>query len=411
MDLYLIVFTSGTYKMEQTYENHKELFVALEKYFTLHLVNYLEAYTIPANVYKMPFLASGGIEDKVIQNFNIFPYPITLLTDGVNNSLAAALEISAWIRSKDMKAKIIHGKIPDMVHQVLVHHQAFTAKRTLNGKRIGVIGSPASWLVASHVDYLLSSHRWGIKFIDIPLKHVYKKFHSITDNEIGVEASLLATQAQACQDTTPEALLRAMRLHKAIKQVCEEEKLDAVSLSCFSLIDQINTTGCVSLSLLNNEGIPAGCEGDLQAIVTMLMAQAVTGKPSFMGNPSYIDAAQQELVLAHCSIATKMTDQYIIRDHYETHQGVAIQGQMHEGDVTIFKCGGECLDEYYVDDGYLVENTNLSCTCRTQLKIRLAKPINYFLTNPIGNHHILIEGHHTEAIQEFMQQNQCKQHE
>lgn len=40
MNLYLIIFTAGTYKVEQVYEKHKDLFVELEKHFTLHLVNY-----------------------------------------------------------------------------------------------------------------------------------------------------------------------------------------------------------------------------------------------------------------------------------------------------------------------------------------------------------------------------------
>lgn len=71
--------------------------------------------------------------------------------------------------------------------------------------------------------------------------------------------------------------------------------------------------------------------------------------------------------------------------------GIAIQGLMHEGDVTIFKCGSECLDEYYLAEGYMTENTNLSTSCRTQLKIKLNKPVSYFLTNPLGNHHILLQ--------------------
>ena len=37
MNLYLIIFTAGTYKVEQVYEKHKDLFVELEKHFTLHL--------------------------------------------------------------------------------------------------------------------------------------------------------------------------------------------------------------------------------------------------------------------------------------------------------------------------------------------------------------------------------------
>lgn len=87
MNLYLIIFTSGSYKMEQTYQNHKELFMALEKHFTLHLIHHTEAESIPANAYKMAFIASGGVEDTVIKNFSILPYPITLLADGLNNSL------------------------------------------------------------------------------------------------------------------------------------------------------------------------------------------------------------------------------------------------------------------------------------------------------------------------------------
>lgn len=408
MNLYLIIFTSGSYKMEQTYQNHKELFMALEKHFTLHLIHHTEAESIPANAYKMAFIASGGVEDTVIKNFSILPYPITLLADGLNNSLAAALEIAACVRNKDMKVHIIHGQVAYMAEQVLLHHKAFAAKRSLKGKRIGVIGTPAPWLVSSHVDYLLASQRWGVNYIDIPLQEVYKRFYEITDDEIGLEASIFANKAKACQDTTPEELLKAMRLYKAIKQLCTSEQLDAVALSCFSLIKQLKTTGCLALSLLNNEGIPAGCEGDLQAIMTMLMAKAVTGQVSFMGNPSFIDTQRNELLLAHCTIATKIVNDFIIRDHFETQSGIAIQGMMHEGDVTIFKCGSECLDEYYLAEGYLTENTNLATSCRTQFKIKLNKPVSYFLTNPLGNHHIMLQGNHVAELQEFMQQNRCK---
>ncbi|WP_277234623.1 fucose isomerase [Phocaeicola salanitronis] len=408
MDLYLLIFTTGTYIAEQTYESHKELFIALEKHFTLHLVNYTKAETIPSNAYKMGFIGSGGVEDKVIQNFSSFSYPITLLTDGLNNSLAAALEVSACFGYKDMKVRIIHGSIPEMVEQVLIHHRAFAAKRSLKGKRIGVIGTPAPWLVASHVDYLLASQRWGVTYVDIPIEEVFKRFYAITDDEIGMQASIFANRAKACQDTTPDDLLRAMRLYKAVKDVCAEQKLDAVTLSSDQCISQLNATGNVTSALLTDEGIPAGGEGDLQTIMTMLMAYAITGKPTFMGNPSFIDRKRNELILAHCSVPTKMVDEFIIRDHFETGRGIGLQGLMHEGDITLFKCGGECLDEYYVSEGYLVENTNLISACRTQFRLKMNKSVDYFLNNPIGNHHVLIQGHHAAALQEFMQLNRCK---
>ena len=38
--------------------------------------------------------------------------------------------------------------------------------------RIGVIGTPSSWLIASNVDYLLAKRRWGVEYTDIALERV-----------------------------------------------------------------------------------------------------------------------------------------------------------------------------------------------------------------------------------------------
>ena len=46
--------------VEQVYEKHKDLFVELEKHFTLHLVNYTDSESIPSHEYKMAFIASGA---------------------------------------------------------------------------------------------------------------------------------------------------------------------------------------------------------------------------------------------------------------------------------------------------------------------------------------------------------------
>ncbi len=411
MNLYLITFNAGTFKEEQVYDSHKTLFNELKKHFTIHLIHYKKAEKIPTNAYKMAFIESGGVEGAVIRNFSILPYPITLLTDGIGNSLAAALEIAAWIRTKDMQVNIIHGDVETMVHKVLIHHLAFAAKRSLRGKKIGVIGGPSSWLVASHVDYLLAGQRWGVSYQDYSLKEVVRRFNNITDDEIGVEASLVATHCHSCNETTPENLLRAMRLYKAIKNMCEEYKLDALTFSCFSLINEIKTTGCLALSLLNEEGIPAGNEGDLQAIITLLMTKELTHSQGFIANPTFINEKHNEISLAHCTISPSMTQDFTLRPYENTGIGVTVQGTMAKGEVTLFKCGGECLDEYFVSSGYLADNIEDLDSHRTQIKIELDKSVKYFLKNPLGNHHILIRGNHTEAITEFMNLNRCKMRE
>ena len=140
----------------------------------------------------------------------------------------------------------------------------------------------------------------------------------------------------------------------------------------------------------------------------MLAAKVLTGKPAFMANPSMINARTNELIFAHCTIGIAQTEQFIIRNHFETESGIGIQGILPTGDVTIVKCGGECLDEYYLSTGTLTENTNYINMCRTQVRIKMNTPAEYFLRNPLGNHHIMLHGNYEQVIDEFLQSNGCK---
>ena len=139
------------------------------------------------------------------------------------------------------------------------------------------------------------------------------------------------SQALACREGTPEDLIKSMRLYRAIKKVCQEENLEALTLSCFKLIEQIDTTGCVALSLLNDDGIIAGCEGDLQSVFTLLAVKALTGKDGFMANPSMINSRTNELILAHCTVGLKQTERYIIRNHFETEKELPYKGYFRRG--------------------------------------------------------------------------------
>ena len=70
MNLYLITFQSSLNRIESVYDCHKDLFVEIEKFFTLHLVPYTEAASIPADAYRMAFIASGGVEKMVTQRLS-----------------------------------------------------------------------------------------------------------------------------------------------------------------------------------------------------------------------------------------------------------------------------------------------------------------------------------------------------
>lgn len=408
MVINLITFASLLHKQASVRASHEVILTELEKYFTINFIDYQELDKLSPDDFSILFIATGGVERLVIQHFESLPRPAIMLADGMQNSLAAALEISSWLRARGMKSEILHGELSEIVKRIFVLHSNFTAQRSLFGMRIGVMGIPSSWLVASNVDYLLAKRRWGVEYTDIPLERIYEYFDKITDDEVGESCAQLAGRALACREASPEDLIKAMRLYRAIKRIVEEEHLSAVTLSCFRLIDRTETTGCLALALLNDEGIIAGCEGDLQSVFTMLAAKVLTGKPAFMANPSLINARTNEVILAHCTVGFRQTEQFVIRNHFETESGIGIQGMLPTGDVTVVKCGSECLDEYYLTSGTLTENTNYINMCRTQVRVKLDSPADYFLKNPLGNHHILLHGNYVQMFDEFLQANACK---
>ena len=86
-----------------------------------------------------------------------------------------------------------------------------------------------------------------------------------------------------------------------------------------------------------------------------------------------------------------MIERYELLTHFESGIGVGIRGYMKEGPVTIFKVNGK-LNRYFAEEGTLIECQDKPNLCRTQQLIQLSpESTQYFLTNPIGNHHIILQ--------------------
>ena len=178
-----------------------------------------------------------------------------------------------------------------------------------------------------------------------------------------------------------------------------KHQLQGLTIRCFDLLTTVHNTGCVALAKLNSEGIVAGCEGDVPAMLTMKIAQALLGVSGFQANPASINTETGEILFAHCTIPFNMVERYEYDTHFESGIGVGIRGYMKEGPVTLFKVSGD-LSRYFVEEGMLERSQGNPDLCRTQQVIRLsdASKASYFLTNPIGNHHVILPGHHKEVL-------------
>ena len=400
MKLNLITFASSLASRESIFTDHHELLDAISEKYDVQYIFPEELDGIMPEGATMVLVGSGGVEEMVKANIDSLPPYVVLIADGLKNSLAASLEILSWMRLNDRHGRVLHGPISFIMQGIDDYAAAHEALAKLHGKRVGVIGKPSGWLIASNVDYAAMRERWGIEMVDVSLDEVVEGYEAVTDDEVQDITDQFINKAVGIKEPSRDEVVKAMRLYRSVKGIVERYRLDAFTLNCFDLIPTTRTTGCVALALLNQEGIPAGCEGDEQTLLTMLAVQAATGEMTFMANPSKIlDNAAHEMVFAHCTIAPAMTDRYIVRDHYESLSGVAVEGIFDPMDVTVVKCGGRGMEHYFISRACLLQCTTNPNMCRTQLHLRLEAPLDYFLERSIGNHHVIVRGDHKQRLE------------
>ena len=323
---------------------------------------------------------------------------VTLIADGRFNSLAASMEILTYLNYNNIKAFIAYGsneeisaRLKEHPHVDFVNEQCGSAALSLSGDKIAVFGEPSDWLIASNVDRDFLKQKFNIDFVDIPLDTLFRRFSLIDDNMV----EFLATDFQAVTsrgETTERDLLDSLKIYLAINQICQENNCTCATVRCFSIIEKLKATGCLALALLNDEGIDAACEGDLQSLLSMILVRRVTGMPSFMANPSAMSKDNHTTTFAHCTVPTTMCRRYGFRSHFESQCGLAVAGEFSPSEVyTIFKWGGEKLDRFFVEEAVSVVAPSNENLCRSQLTLNFYNP-EYMLNNPIGNHHIILKG-------------------
>ena len=303
--------------------------------------------------------------------------PFRLLASGQSNSLAASMEILSYLRQQGLRGEILHGSAATVSQRIRLLAQATEAREKLRGCRLGIIGKPSDWLISSTYDLESVRQKLGVELVEVDIEELLSNVSGTGDASDQIET--------------------------ALRQVVSSHRLQGFTLRCFDLLPTLHYTGCMALARLNADGLVAGCEGDVPALLSMMIVRAAVGVSGFQANPARIDTEQGEVLMAHCTIPLDMVEHYETDTHFESGIGIAVRGRMKEGPVTLFKTAGD-LSRHFVAEGMLQRNLAEPGLCRTQQLIRLADKTQaaYFLTEPIGNHHIVAPGHIASLIEEIL---------
>ncbi|PKQ10139.1 MAG: hypothetical protein CVT69_01305 [Actinobacteria bacterium HGW-Actinobacteria-9] len=370
-------------------------------------------------------IATGGTEGAALDLLGtrdaLVPgEPVLLLTHPGNNSLPAALELLARLKQDGAVGRIVHLRGLDddagwAALEAALHDVSVRAE--LHSTRLGLVGAPSDWLVASSPDPTEVTRVWGPKIVSIAMEELSSAIEaagtlaggSPTGGATGTNSPSAPDAAPSLRDAatlviepTTADLAEAVRVHTALQAIVERHGLTALTVRCFDIVIQRGTSGCYALSELTDAGIVAGCEGDLVSTVGMLWAKLLTGQVPWMANPSDLDTASNVLWLAHCTVPRTVVDDYALRSHFESGLGVGIQGTLPKGPVTLLRIGGTTMESLWLAEGELTDTPTEENLCRTQARIQLLRgDVRELLVAPLGNHIVMIRGHHAERLLEW----------
>ena len=331
--------------------------------------------------------------------------PLLLVTVPAHNSLPAALETLARVRQDGGRGRIVHLSSPDDAPALARLAEAVEDLRVLGRlcrSRIGLVGVPSDWLVASVPALEAVREVWGPETVPIDLGSVLEAPLGEPDGPALELAASFSDGAAATRESADDGIRRAATVFPALRTLMERERLDAVAVRCFDLVTQRATSGCLALSALNDAGLVAACEGDLASAVGMLWVKELLGSASWMANPAHADATTGVLRLAHCTVARSLVTRFELRSHFESGLGVAIAGDLAAGPVTLLRLGGRRLDALFLAEGEAVAVPRREDLCRTQVDVRIDRSaIAELLERPLGNHLLLVPGRRAARLRSW----------
>ena len=313
---------------------------------------------------------TGGTEN-VLKEFAIFRRPTVVFGNPYNNSLAAGIEIREYLRDRLVPSTLVKD-FNELKAALLAYEDMRETLDKFLRARIGLIGRISPWLV---------NEKFELPYTHISLKKFYEYYEGTTDEEGWEAVEGIAGNAGEIKEPDREDLVKAGRIYVAIKRILEDYKLEGFTIGCFDLIGKLKATPCLALAMFNAEGIPAACEGELNALIGMLVVRKFFGKPAFMGNVA--DFGDDYILLAHCT--APLLGKYRLRNHFESGMGVGVDVELPAGRASLFKIRGR---KAVVAGVEVIGNEHSENRCRTQVRVRL-EDAPEFLDGTLGNHHLL----------------------
>ncbi len=303
-----------------------------------------------------------------------------------------------------------HGRVhvDDVVvddgKELLWRLRALYGLKNFIGARIVALGGP--WGKYSPEAPSVAREKFKIDIIDVPYEQAAPRIKSAgADNRLVSEAWKSAERYLALPNTTcatdKSFVVNAFVLHGVFKDLMREHDASAFTIkSCMTAILPIaRTTPCLSLSLLNDEGLLAFCESDFVIIPAGILLRHVSGKPVFLHNSTF--PHDGIVTCAHCSAPRRMDgtryEPAKIMTHYESQYGAAPKVELPKGQVVTFIDPQYSSGRWLGFTGIVKDNPSLEI-CRSQQDVEIQGDWKKLIKEVRDSHWMMAYGDHLKEL-------------
>ena len=268
----------------------------------------------------------------------------------------------------------------------------FLGSRALTIGRAGGKGCPKA--------PALCREKYGMEIVEVPYSELEKRIRSRRAEPGAMEragraAARYLAQPGVTLETGSGFVANCFVLYSVFKDLLREHGARSFTImSCMSTVMPIaETTACLSLSLMQDEGLIAFCESDFSSHPAGVLLRYISGKPVFMHNPTF--PHNGIVTCAHCACPRRMDgsryEPIRIQTHYESDFGAATKVHMPVGQqVTIVN--PDCAQVRWLGvTGRVADNPSFSI-CRSQQDIRIEGDWKKLAREMRGSHWMMAYG-------------------
>jgi L-fucose isomerase-like protein len=148
--------------------------------------------------------------------------------------------------------------------------------------------------------------KFGTEIALVSRERMLKIYDSISDQDAKAEANRWTRKAKAVVEPSADEIFKSCKLALAFQKLMDEEQATVMTVDCYgSMWRKIPAYPCIGFARLNDLGLGGVCQSDLPCVMTHIIFQGLTGRPSFVCNPTF-DFSTDSATLIHCLGCTKM---------------------------------------------------------------------------------------------------------